>query len=130
MVVQTPRPPVLVVEDCPDNRDSLALLLRLWGYDVCTAHDGPSALHTFRLHRPAVALLDIGLPGAIDGWQLARMLRAQGGPLLLIAVTGYGRDQDRARSRAAGFDAHRTKPAEPDELRRLLCSAAPLPHRI
>jgi CheY-like chemotaxis protein len=74
------------VDDCPDNRDSLALLLRAWGYDVCTA---------------------------------------QGGPLLLIAVTGYGREPGKARSCAAGFDAHLTKPAEPDELRRLRCSAAP-----
>jgi CheY-like chemotaxis protein len=69
--------------------------------------------------------VDIGLPADIDGWQLGRMLREQGGsPLRLIALTGFGRDQDKARSFAAGFDAHLTKPAEPEELRRLLCIAA------
>jgi CheY-like chemotaxis protein len=102
----------------------LAALLGLWGYEVSLASDGLCALHAFREHRPAIALVDIGLPGAIDGWQLGRMLREQGGPLRLIAVTGYGREQDKARSRAAGFDAHLTKPTDPDELRRLLCSAA------
>jgi DNA-binding response OmpR family regulator len=125
MVVYTPRPPrVLVVDDCPDTRHSLGILLDLWGYEAYLAPDAPSALHAFREHEPTIALVDIGLHGDMDGWQLGRLLREQSEKLLLIAFTGYGQEQDKVRSREAGFDAHLTKPADPDELRRLLGIAA------
>jgi CheY-like chemotaxis protein len=119
---------VLVVDDCRDNRDSLALLVRLWGHDVRLAADGPSALEASRSFRPHVVFLDIGMPG-LDGWELARRLRQQeaGRTLLLVAVTGYGRQQDRARSLEAGLDAHLTKPVDPGELQRLLAARAGLP---
>src|SRR5262249_37747871 len=91
---------------------------------VCVALDGPSALEVLRGFQSDCILLDIGLPG-VNGWDLAPVLRehAAGRPLLLVAVTGYGTEQDKARSRAAGFDAHILKPAEPDELQRLLADA-------
>jgi DNA-binding response OmpR family regulator len=111
---------VLVVDDNADAAESLAVLLRLWGHDVQTAHDGLSGLKAALSDRPAVALLDIGLPG-LDGYELARRLRAQLGPALrLVAVTGYGQEEDRRRSLEAGFDAHLVKPADLDELHALL----------
>jgi len=94
---------VLVVDDHEDNRESLALLLRMWGHEVRLAHDGPSALEVSREFCPQVVLLDIGLPD-LNGWEVGRRLRQQEGigPVLLIAVTGHAREQDQARSRAAG----------------------------
>jgi CheY-like chemotaxis protein len=111
---------VLVVDDVADIRESLGMLLRGWGHEVRLAHDGPSALEAFRCFRPDAVLLDIGLPG-MSGWEVARQIRAQGGqPALLIAVTGYGQEEDRARSREASIDIHLVKPADPEELRRVL----------
>jgi two-component system, sensor histidine kinase len=115
---------VLLVEDNPDGREFLAMLLRLWGYEVEVAGDGPEGLRKALDWRPRAVLLDIGLPG-LDGWQVARRLREQEGrAVLLVALTGYGREEDEARSRRAGFDAHLTKPADLMELRRLLENAA------
>src|SRR5262245_47530464 len=96
---------VLVVDDYPDTGESLGVLLRLWGHEVRTAADGPAALDAAREFRPDVVLLDVGLPG-MSGWEVAPLLRGQAGDHLplLIAVTGYGREQDRARSVRAGFD--------------------------
>jgi CheY-like chemotaxis protein len=115
---------VLVVDDCPDNRFGVATLLQVWGHEVRLARDGPSALEASREFRPEAVVLDVGLPGA-SGWEVGRQLRAQEGlsRVLLVALTGHGREQDKARSREAGFDAHLTKPAEPQELRRLLSPA-------
>ncbi|HVF60508.1 MAG TPA: GAF domain-containing protein [Thermoanaerobaculia bacterium] len=102
---------VLVVDDNVDAADGLAELLRTVGFEVRVAYDGPRALAVSQEFRPDVALLDIGLP-LMDGYELARELREQaaGRPLRLIAVTGYGQESDRARSRAAGFDSHQVKP--------------------
>jgi CheY-like chemotaxis protein len=116
---------VLVVDDCPDNRNTLDMLLRAVGHEVLLAADGPSALEAFRASRPHVVILDIALPG-LDGWEVARRLREQegSGPVLLVALTGYGRKEDEARSRQAGFDVHLTKPVDLEDLRLLLEKAA------
>jgi CheY-like chemotaxis protein len=116
---------VLVVDDCPDLRATLRILLRLWGHEVCDAGDGPAALGLAAEFRPDTVLLNIGLP-ALDGYEVARRLRQLPGlgHVLLIAVTGYGSAQDVAACRAAGFDHHLLKPFDPVELERLLRPAA------
>ena len=120
-----PRDPVplrvLVVDDNLDSADSLARLLDLWGHTVHTANDGVAALDQAAALAPDAVLLDLGLPG-MDGLEVARRLRMKqvGPPLLLVALTGYGRDQDRTRTREAGFDHHFTKPVNIEALRSLL----------
>lgn len=115
-----PRPAgrrVLVVDDNADGAESLSELLRLLGHEVRTAPDGPAALGTARAFRPAVVLCDIGLPG-MDGYEVARRLRADAATAgaVLVAVTGWGSDDDRRKSREAGFDRHLTKPVAPTAL--------------
>jgi CheY-like chemotaxis protein len=118
---------ILVVEDDLDSAESLALLLRMFGHEVRIATDGSAALREARANPPDVALLDIGLPG-MDGYGLAQRLTelgAQGEKTtrrrpLLVAVTGFGQEEDRRRSREAGIDLHMIKPVDPDQLRRLL----------
>jgi PAS domain S-box-containing protein len=104
---------VLVVDDHHDSAYSLARLLRLAKHDVRTAHDGGAALEIALAFLPDVVLLDIGLPH-MDGYEVARQIRQQ--PtlrgMMLVALTGYGRDSDREMSRAAGFDRHLVKPAD------------------
>jgi CheY-like chemotaxis protein len=121
------RPRVLVVDDCPDTRATLRTLLGLWGFEVFEAADGPAALRAARTCRPGVVLLDLAMPG-LDGYEVARRLRRMPdlGGALLIAVSGYGREQDVARAQAAGFDHHLLKPADPEDLERLL-TALPSP---
>lgn len=120
--LQEPPPPpspgagprrVLVVDDNADAAQSLGRLLEAAGHQVATAFDGPSALSLAAEFRPQAAVLDLGLPG-MDGFQLASRLRAgPGGPgMLLVALTGYGRQDDRRRARRAGFDHHMIKPAD------------------
>jgi len=101
----------LVVDDNQDAAEGLAALLETFGYTTAVAYDGPAALRAAEEVRPAVALLDIGLPG-MDGYELARRLRELPGMerLPLVAVTGYGQDADKQRSKAAGFDVHLVKP--------------------
>ena len=113
------------MDDNVDAVKSLALLLRLQGHEVRTAYDGPTALETAETFRPEVVLLDIGLP-RMDGYEVARRLREQVGlqKTLLVAVTGYGQEEDRRRAEAAGFDAHLVKPADLAVLQRLLASQA------
>jgi PAS domain S-box-containing protein len=111
---------VLVVDDNRDSAESIALLAEIWGHEVRTALDGPSALDIAAAYRPEVILLDIGLPG-MDGYEVARQLRQrQGGDPVLVAMTGYGMEEDRRRSREAGFDHHLVKPVDPEGLRVLL----------
>jgi PAS domain S-box-containing protein len=109
---------VLVVDDNVDAAQSLAKLLKRWGHEVHTTYDGLSALEASRTYRPEVVLLDIGMPG-IDGYEVARRLRAQPEfrATALAAITGYGQEDDRRRSREAGFDHHFTKPVDPIALR-------------
>jgi two-component system CheB/CheR fusion protein len=112
---------VLVVDDSEDAAESLATVLRIGGHEVCTAYDGPAALRTAEAFRPEVVLLDIGLPG-MDGFEVGRRLREQTGMrrALLVAVTGYGQEEDRRRAEQVGFDAHLVKPADLSALERLL----------
>jgi CheY-like chemotaxis protein len=113
---------VLVVEDDPDSAQSLAMLLQIWGHQVEIAPDGHQALDAARRFEPEIVLLDIGIPG-LDGYEVAERLRSEhGSELKLVALTGYGREDDRQRSRDAGFDRHMTKPLEPPRLRDMLAS--------
>jgi CheY-like chemotaxis protein len=111
----------LVVDDNPDAADLLAESLRMLGYTLCVAPDGPSALRIAEGFAPDVALLDIGLP-VMDGYELARRLREQapGASVRLVAITGYGQDADRRRSEEAGFDAHLVKPVQIERVTALL----------
>ncbi|MEO8136842.1 MAG: response regulator [Betaproteobacteria bacterium] len=110
-------PRILIVDDNADAAETLALLLESAGYDVRTAADGGCALALLDEFTPALAILDIGLPG-MDGYELARRLRADPriSHLRLIALTGYGREPDRARALAADFEEHLVKPVRPDLL--------------
>ena len=112
---------VLVVEDNHDSAESLALLLRAWGHDVRTAHDGLRAIEIAREFIPEVVLLDIGLP-TVSGYEVAVWLRGMPAmdKALLVAVTAYGQEEDRRRTRQTGFDAHLVKPAAPEALNALL----------
>jgi PAS domain S-box-containing protein len=116
---------VLIVDDNRDAADSLALLLHVAGQEVRTAYDGPAALDLARARPPDVVLLDIGMPG-MDGLEVARRLRQDLGlkQVLLVALTGYGQEEDRRRSHEAGFDAHLVKPADVRALERLLARPA------
>jgi two-component system CheB/CheR fusion protein len=117
---------VLVVDDNVDAADSAAILLRLWGHEVQTVYDGLGVLQAVRDFRPDVILLDIGLPG-MTGYEVAQQLRAQPGleSVVLAAMTGYGQDDDRRRSREAGFTHHLTKPLDPERLHALVASPPP-----
>ncbi len=112
---------VLVVDDNEDAAESLAVLLRLEGQEVRVAFNGPEALELAAVFRPEVVFLDIGMPG-MDGYEVARRLRAlpQLGEVVLVAQTGWGQEEDRRRSREAGFDQHLVKPTDPAALRSLL----------
>jgi signal transduction histidine kinase len=113
---------ILIVDDSRDAAESLAMLLSLSGHHVLVSHHGEEALSLAESERPEVVLLDIGLPG-IDGYEVCRRLR-QGGldGALIIAMTGYGQERDRQRSKDAGFDTHTVKPVELDHLMELLAS--------
>jgi signal transduction histidine kinase/ActR/RegA family two-component response regulator len=117
---------VLVVDDNVDAAQMLHELLAQLGHEAAVAHDGAAALLVAGAFQPDVAVLDIGLP-AMDGYELARRLRAQRGAsaLRLIAVTGYGQDADRMRAQAAGFDHHLIKPIAADALVALLAAEPP-----
>jgi CheY-like chemotaxis protein len=112
---------IVVVDDNRDSAESLALLLEMHGHEVQIAFSGPAALELAHTFRPEIVLLDIGLPG-MDGREVARALRAAQGdhPLLLVALTGYGQDEDRRLSREAGFDHHLVKPVDLQELVRVI----------
>src|SRR5262245_20898625 len=111
---------VLVVEDIPDARESLCLLLSLCGYEVREAADGAEGVRLALEWRPDAVVSDLGMPG-LDGWEVARRLRdSMGDGVLLIAVSGYVKDEDRQRSQSAGFDHHLGKPADPGKLLGLL----------
>jgi PAS domain S-box-containing protein len=117
---------VLVVEDNADAAQVLAEALMLLGYEAFTAPDGPHALALAGATHPAIALLDIGLPG-MDGYELAHRLRAEGDTegLRLVALTGYGLAEDRERALAEGFDEHLVKPASLEVLRSVIERLAP-----
>ena len=112
---------ILVVDDNHDSARSLARLLKLVGNEVRTAHDGLEAVETATSFRPEVVLLDIGLP-KLNGYDVARRIRQEpwGREMVLIALTGWGQDEDRRRSEEAGFNDHLVKPVNPDALLKLL----------
>ncbi len=112
---------MLVVDDNVDAADSLAMMLQIYGHRVRTAFDGEGALSAVRAERPDAVVLDIGLP-QMDGYEVARRLRAEPGGerILLIALTGYGQAGDRQKAMGVGFDHHLVKPVDPAALQRLL----------
>jgi two-component system CheB/CheR fusion protein len=113
----------LVVDDNVDSAESLAELLSLNGHEVRTSHDGADALRAAQAQRPDVILLDIGLP-QLDGYEVARRLRRLPDfqAVTLIAMTGYGQEEDRSRARDAGFDHHLVKPVGFEDIAGLLSS--------
>jgi len=114
---------VLVVDDNHDAAELLGMLVEHWGHQVAMAHDGVEALEVAARFRPQVLLLDLGLP-RLDGYEVARKLREDPGlaDAMLVAVSGYGRAEDRQRTREAGFDDHLVKPVDHEVLRKLLVS--------
>jgi PAS domain S-box-containing protein len=124
---QTDSPPqrrVLVVDDNRDSADSLAMLLKITGHKTYTAYDGLEAVEAIEKYRPEVVLLDIGLP-MLDGHEVCRRVRQQpwGKDIVMIALTGWGQDDDRRKSEEAGFNGHMVKPVDYDKLLDLLESA-------
>jgi CheY-like chemotaxis protein len=118
---------VLVVDDNRDAAEMLSGLLVTKGHDVAVAHSGDEALRVAATFRPQVGLLDLSMPG-IDGYQLASRLRGdpQHRDVLLVAITGWGQEEDRRRALASGFDAHLTKPADPGAVTALLATRLPV----
>jgi len=118
---------ILVIEDSEDAAATMKIILQRWGHRVEVAHDGRDALETAKRFEPEIVLCDIGLPGDLDGYDVARALRAdaQSRSSYLIALTGYGRDEDKALATSAGFDAHVTKPASQEVLRSAIAKASP-----
>ncbi|HEX5418679.1 MAG TPA: ATP-binding protein, partial [Gammaproteobacteria bacterium] len=114
---------ILVVDDNVDAAESLGMLLDMLGAEVSVAYSGPEALEAFRRHEAAVVLLDIGMPG-MDGYEVAQRLRADfpDQDTTIVALTGWGQEEDRRRAQAAGFDHHLIKPADLAALRKLLAS--------
>ncbi len=115
---------ILVVDDSIDTARGMVRLLKLLGHEVAVAHDGPSAVELARGFGPAFILLDIGLPG-MNGYEVAETLRRDPGSkdAIIIGVSGYGRDEDRRRSEAAGFNHHLVKPVDFDALVSLLAAS-------
>jgi CheY-like chemotaxis protein len=118
---------VVVIEDNVDAAESLQLLLEIWGHQVEMVHDGPAGLEAVRRFEPDVVLCDIGLPDGMDGYEVARRLRSAGSTARLVALTGYGQQEDQQRALDAGFDLHLTKPVEPAALQKLLAAPEALP---
>jgi CheY-like chemotaxis protein len=118
---------ILIVEDDDNVRKALHRILQLDGHRVEVARDGPEGVELALATGPDVAFIDLGLP-RVDGFEVGRRIRATlGEGVLLVALTGYGLEQDRRRSSAAGFDAHLVKPVSYDDLIRLLRTSAPSP---
>ena len=126
-----PQQRILVVDDNRDAAESLQMVLALLGAEVRVANDGPQALETFEAYRPEVVLLDIGMPG-MDGYEVARLIRAKHPEprAAIIALSGWGQEDDRRRSREAGFDHHLVKPADIGLLRALLASLPSRPEGV
>ena len=117
---------IVVVDDNRDAALSLAMLMELTGHEVRVAHDGEAAIRLAEQFRPQAMLVDLGMPG-VDGYEACRRIRntAWGQGMRMIAVTGWGQDEDRRRSAMAGFDGHLVKPVHPETLAKLLGSRSP-----
>lgn len=116
-----PRLKILVVDDNPDSALSMAMMLSMMGHETRTAYDGEAAVTTAEAFRPDVVLLDIGLP-KLNGYEVAQRIRQQewGAAMFLVAITGWGQDEDRRRSEDVGMNLHMVKPVEPGALDRVL----------
>jgi CheY-like chemotaxis protein len=116
---------VLVADDNEDSAETMAMLLEALGHEVKIAHDGLQAVEQTEAFRPEVVLLDIGMP-RVDGYEAARRIRAQawGRSIVLVALTGWGQDEDRRRSEEAGFDRHLIKPVDIEALQQVLAGGA------
>lgn len=117
----TTRHRVLVVDDNQDGAESMTFLLQSMGQEVTTAHDGLEAVERAESFRPRIVLMDIGLP-KLNGYEAAKRIRDMpgGGEIVMVALTGWGQDEDRRRSQEAGFDHHWVKPVDLQKLRELL----------
>jgi len=115
---------VLVIEDNMDAAKTLASLLRIYGHKTCVAHSGTQGIQTAREFKPDVVLCDIGLPGGVDGYAVAKTIRSDSDirSAYLVAISGYGQDDDIQQSRDAGFNLHLTKPVDPARLQKLLAA--------
>ena len=114
---------VLIVDDNRDAADSLAMLLQIDGHEVHAAYSGEDALQQMRAFAPDFVLLDIGLPG-IDGYEVARQIKAIAPVVRIVAISGYGTLEDKQRSEAAGIEAHLVKPVAPQAVTAVLASIA------
>jgi len=114
---------ILVADDSVDAAESIGMLLELRGHEVRLAHTGRQAIEASETYRPDVVLLDISLPD-MSGYEVARRLRSASGgaPPVLVAVTGYGLEDDRLQAKEAGIDLHLTKPVDPATLMELVGS--------
>lgn len=114
---------IVLIEDNADAAESLKLLLELNGHQVIVADDGASGLRATREARPDLVLCDIGLPGELDGYDVARAIKKDDAleSVRLVAVTGYGQEEDTRRAREAGFDQHLVKPVDVQDIEKL-CS--------
>jgi CheY-like chemotaxis protein len=125
-----PKRRILVVDDNRDEADSMAMMLRMMGHETNTAYDGLEAVQATAAFRPDVVLLDIGLP-KMNGYEVARHIRKQpwGNGMALIALTGWGQEDDNRRALEAGFDHHLTKPMAAGALEKLLAVVSPAPQQ-
>jgi CheY-like chemotaxis protein len=115
---------VVIVDDNQDAARTMAMLVEKLGGSARTAYDAESGISAVRAFRPDIVLLDIGMPG-MDGYEACRRIRQQPSerPVIVVAVTGWGQDQDKQRALDAGFDAHLTKPVDPAALAQLLAGS-------
>ena len=120
---------ILVVDDNHDSARTLARLLKMKGHETFTASDGSEAVEAAEAHRPEVILLDIGLP-VLNGYEVARTIRERpwGEEVVIVALTGWGQEEDRHRSKEAGIDHHLVKPVDTAALEKILTElrAAPI----
>lgn len=118
---------ILIVDDNRDGADSMAMMLKMMGHQISTAYDGEDAVETAARVAPDVILLDIGLP-KLNGYEACRRIRSTraGKDMVIIAQTGWGQEEDRQRTRDAGFDHHLVKPVEAQDLLKLLASLSEL----
>ena len=113
---------MLIAEDNADAAEMMEMMLVIKGYDVRVARDGTDAVAIAVTFKPQIVFLDIGMP-LMDGYEAARRIRDLLGPgVSLIALTGWGQDEDKRRSREAGFDHHLTKPPEPEMVEQLIAN--------
>jgi CheY-like chemotaxis protein len=119
---------ILVVDDNKDSAISLAMMLKIMGHETRTVHDGLEAVEAATAFRPEVVLLDLGLP-KLSGYEVCRRIREQpwGEAIVLIAQTGWGQEEDKCRSKEAGFNFHMVKPIDPDDLEKLLAGLLMVP---